>query len=193
VKTSKDIAYDFARTHRAWRNTSAMTTGRAWLYDAWRRAQAPAWRGTHAQYGVCVVCAWRVHEVLCVWVGAWHGHSRARCARGLFDVWPRAQAPPPSPPPAQPQTPAQPPLPPSTPLANFVASEPDIEDFVSWMRALPSHMPSHPLTHLTYPHTRLCTPSHPLAHPLPGAPRRWPRCASRCCASSRTCRPASTR
>jgi len=88
VKTSKDIAYDFGRTHRAWRNTSTMTTGRAWLYDVWRRAQAP----------------------------------------------------PPSPPPAQPPSPAQPPPPPNVYLqrrADFVAAEPGIEDFVSWMRASP--------------------------------------------------------
>ena len=114
----------------------------------------------------------------------------------LFNAWPHAQAPPPSPPPAQPPTPAQPPLPPSTPLANFVAAEPDIEDFVSWMRAAsPFHIPSHPVTHFTYsyPRTRLCTHPHPFTRPLPGAPRRWPRCASRCCASSRTCRPVSTR
>ena len=97
MKTSKDIAYDFARSYRAWRNTSAMSTGRARLYEAWRRAQAP----------------------------------------------------PPSPPPAQPPTPAQPPLADlssgvlhglhedSTPLAGFVVAEPELEDFVSWMRASP--------------------------------------------------------
>ena len=79
MKTSKDIAYDFARSYRAWRNTSAMSTGRARLYEAWRRAQTP----------------------------------------------------PPSPPPAQPPTPTQP------PLAGFVVAEPELEDFVSWMRASP--------------------------------------------------------
>ena len=76
VPTSKDIASGFARTHRAWSNTSVMDTGHAWLYDAWSRAQAPS--------------------------------------------------------------PAPPPSPPSAPsIEGFVAADPSIEDFVSWMRASP--------------------------------------------------------
>ena len=77
VKTSKDIAYDFARTYRAWRNTSAMSTGRAWLYDAWRRAQAHcmAWHTctlahAHAQHVHSMACAW------CVRVGCMACHAR---------------------------------------------------------------------------------------------------------------------
>ena len=91
VKTSKDIAYDFARSYRAWPNASALSTGRAQLYEAWRRAQAPPPSPPPAQPPL------------------------ADLSSGVLDGLPED----------------------STPLAGFVVAEPELEDFVSWMRASP--------------------------------------------------------
>ena len=91
MKTSKDIAYDFARSYRAWPNASALSTGRAQLYEAWRRAQAPPPSPPPAQPPL------------------------ADLSSGVLDGLPED----------------------STPLAGFVVAEPELEDFVSWMRASP--------------------------------------------------------